>query len=1376
MHRRSSGRRSRKSGYKLKLNPQLAHLRTVRGWVTKHEKRHYHIHAADAPGEEGGSEKTIQDLIDERARELQEHHASTRRLIEQARSALGPNISENDPRVAEFAAKARMIRDEEYRRQREELSTRTEGRLHPKLVEQANRELRDRGEITDETRSRIERSLSRPSREEPFSGYSEEGSVAERSILNQISREVNPNPNSSPKIPPSLRDEAERQIKEEGKLRPETRERVRRELSKRRYATLETARKRVRRAFVRPDPLTGKLKRHISKREAELLAGYITTSHHAESAEVRAQAREAAMRLTGKLAQKAATTEKNSTEARRTRALLEDLSTYQGAGGPPNEPPTGGPGGTEPPSPDEFVQRLAHAQRQVKRENRLGGTLEPITLEDHYHFYGHEFKTPPKGSVAERKGKLRAQYEFNKENLKNTAKNLKSGDLVMMWDSGGKRVGKMEDATFAIGPNKKWYYKLRTNPEEMGPDNSVVVPKQVHTKGANNQQESHEIRSEREMKITGSRREGRTGPKVPVREVEEVPSRVPMWKEMDLEYWDKEPRFKRPRLTTRGTPVEGDWDQIQSEQLVQKFQAPFTTKLGKRTVDIGPKPSDVEKDIFVPVKGIKKASTKNIYYGSDKKTGQRLMYQRGAGVIRGGQWLPATQEDWELRRKSGQPESGFRSPSGIAAFETDPYAKHVRVHYVPEGDARLERKEKDQLAIPFGRKKQTVAFTHNGKPVVVDQGRPRAIYLNLDESTDRQKALNHLIFGYSRAKEARELRERSELAGLNRQINRGVQAQSTLDKMDSDPLYREAFLGKFEKQHQALHGKSRFIANEKGEVSDVDTHKIAESHLKSLVAAGASATALGLKKKFRTGYGPQLVNSGIGGVREHSRGIDHLMSKYNVPLLDVNEAYVRPLGEKVANAKFMLSHPLSDPDGETLGVEWGRWRYRKHWINDQTRMQRTLEKRGNEIERVQRTREWFENNNMYSPNPFVRFVAHRREANLRHKDYVNFTSEGGMLDRVAGEVSEIRAQATPDSKLESKAVKLHGRIEQLRMLGGHSQAAHERSSNWTGSMELVTRDTVKEGLNMANKMAEGVNGVGLAGFASRHKGLLIGAGVGALAVGGAYAYHRHRQHQLPEEERTAFYNKALPPKFTLPLPHVRTTGYVRTPSNAFTREFHMDNKRLRARWGLSMEPQEFKFRPVDRGYEPNAKLIGGIKLRGIAPGGQGLGEALTYDPEQVFTRRRNWSSKRTPLAVGGKETPFYLNIGDQRRIKLSRTNPNTMKAADRENIVWAYKGTPEERNVRSFFSHDARLQDMFEDHKEISRIRRKKGTEEVKRFQAAIDEASRRGSTLGARASVTGQERAETGGEYFATGLGQREQDAWDRRTARFRQRGIEWR
>lgn len=1326
MHRQrrvTSNKQSRKKGYKLGLSGQDAHLRTVKGWVTKHQRYKYAselhlprgVHAETFHGEgevPGGRRphenptedthyaKTEDELIQEHLDSVREAHRAPESLLREARASVARGGQLEDIKMAAFIAKAKAAREREIAAKLDEI----------KGADYARREATGNPDLY--------------------------GNMVARAV-----EQVNPSPNST-------------------KMGESHEERRR---------TLLAARKRLKDSFKAYDPATGDFSRDLVP-EAHLheIAHEIVQSHHAHLADDRAAAAERAKNLIAQAGQRAVNEIDRRTLVTSAAALERQARQSIGGGG-------GGEGGgltrIEGGGGGKDIRKLTIV-RPVE-EQRLAGIHD---IDEYYRYFGHEYKTPPEGSRASHVGKLKAQAEMMKQQASRRVKNALSGDLVTSWDNDKRRTGDHSNSLLSVGPNKKWRYTLNRSPDwrerhqgdpeiKRNVHDSQLEAEIAHTRnlieyqrgmGKKSRALTHEKRLAQLEEIRASGRQ----------RVEDAARLAHETHQKDLEYIDTKTQFHRAKrqklrvgydkegnLVTGsriGDIVPGDWEEVVAEKQVKDLEKPFRISLGERSLGKD-KPRNVEEERFVVVPGLKKRSTKEVLYSGPSLYTERL-------VQLGGRWVPATQADWELRHGTSWKRQDRLS--GAARYTEDRVYKHGRIHFIPEEEAQLAEKQRDKLSV------RVPGFKVGSLKVG-----ERVATLGLDESTDRQKRIGKALFGYSKAKKYHDLVAQSQESARAGDIRRGFEAQDRLRWLQQGRLEDDV------KRYAENPPPHPHTGEERKKIDVTEAKNEMESHWKTLAAAGTAASLYGIRRKVKEGYAPQWMNNAIESFRGDHPGVDKWLTKHNAKFFAVNEAYTRPTAEKLANWGFMLRHPLSDPSGETMGVQWGRWKYRQHWIDEPVRIQRVIERRANEVERVVRTRQWFEEN-AYTDNPFKRFLVNRRDHLKRTKDYANFNGDGGLLDKAQNEALELRTHGEEGSAISNKANELIARVGQLRALNGNSPEMQKRVEQWTGSTALaaprgkVFKNVINEVSGETQRvLANESVASSVARFAGNHRAFLVGAGVGAAALGTAYAIHKYRESKKPEAERVAFYNKILPPAFTIKTPHIRGTGYVHWTNNALTRELGVAGKKfpIPVRYGLSLEPHRIAMRPMDRGYPKNAPLFGGLRFRGPATGGSWQA-SLLENPEAKYNRRRSLQLKGQQVEFLGKKLPVYAEISDRKRMQLTSTNPNRLTQEDRENLVWAYAGTHDEAHVKNFYQigkTDQRLLDMFNDPEQVAKIRRKKGTAEARQYADTLQRWSR--ST-----PEVAPERGDVG-DVFQSAVDQT-QGNWQAKRQRMENAGVEWR
>lgn len=493
-------------------------------------------------------------------------------------------------------------------------------------------------------------------------------------------------------------------------------------------------------------------------------------------------------------------------------------------------------------------------------------------------------------------------------------------------------------------------------------------------------------------------------------------------------------------------------------------------------------------------------------------------------------------------------------------------------------------------------------------------------------------------------------------------------------------------------------------AHERGTVKEKGT-------LKDIAAAGGFAAFYGTRKNVRKGWAPDFANRKLDTLAKKNKWFNNNMENAR---FDIDEAFVRGgLVPRIANAKFKVKHPFSSPEGVTMGVEWGgiadRTGQYSRWIpGSKDRIEsRKLKVEIARIHRLKNT-EAFLDKNAYANGPFGRIARHRSEPMARWQDWKDFHSEDGVIAN-AIEKSKEGIESHPEGSKANKAA------WELHRLASQAQKDHELKTN---AMRFRKPGVWTPGTTMPEHMSlvpVGAKKNGrLRSIGTPSKNLMIGGGIAASAVGAHYLYYRHKQKQLLPEDRESYLSFITPGPIELPTVHTRATGHARIPHNNFTDEFNLGGKRVPVQFGVSPGRKNvWKGSPKDRGYNPKAKLTGGIRGSGKGTHGGSLAESLFFDQAASGNKARSKVPEGGQILFRGKKLPIRGKIGKKEKVILSPTNPNRLTQADRENLVWAFHNDREGwRQMKEFYSGDERMQRLMANTPEVQRIVRQKGSAE----------------------------------------------------------------
>lgn len=781
---------------------------------------------------------------------------------------------------------------------------------------------------------------------------------------------------------------------------------------------------------------------------------------------------------------------------------------------------------------------------------------------------------------------------------------------------------------------------------------------------------------------------------------------------------NKRDRTITKRLAYWDTKTEVKPGDFVNDKLVDKFHSNVGIEWGERKAPRREEAPDwVEKEVFVPVPGLKTPITRHVKTGTENLEKFQIRHS----------WVEPSVGSANRAGDGGEPRVTSLVPSGAitqrdarwrdattyispetkakmikeGTGRTVAFRKQTRVHYVPPEQLKLGRKEQDTLNVRIPGTKQ-YGFVRAGS-----------------ENKWRQVALAPALARQRRREEERAIRA-SQLP------NRADRMQTLMGDYGLTP----------EQTQQII--QEEFIRKEG--VTD-------EGHLKELTAAGTLAVAYGARRQIKEGYLPRAFNNSIGHLRGMHPKFDKLATKKGVPeaILDVEEAYVQPGVQRLANLRFKLRHPTKSPAGSSMGLEYQKWRNRRHWINPDKREARVLERTGQRITSLENTKE-FVRNAEGRGGLTGRFMRWRAEPMHRVHAYEEFAgSAESTVGRAARQAREVlQAETLPVQKERTlrsgRTVRVPSSWTTVPQVSvrdvldpktGNATTivVTPRQQKAAASLLRTSRRSAEtEHWRQRHPMSPPITGPGRldrwvgGDFTRGEKGLAIGAGVAATALGSAYIYHRYKQRNLPEDQKTKFYNVALPPSFGVPLPHARVTSFYRLPSNTVTNEARLAGRKVPLTFGIGLKDKRVTLRPVERGYPANAPIVGRLKVRGQKGLARGsYRDSLFFDQQATGIRKRSYRRPGGTLVVGGKALPIRATIGKSSKVQLKGTNPRRLTQEDRESLVWAYKNTPDEERIRNFYSFGKtdKVIDIFDDDEAYRKINKKKMTKDEKAFTKA---------------------------------------------------------
>lgn len=747
--------------------------------------------------------------------------------------------------------------------------------------------------------------------------------------------------------------------------------------------------------------------------------------------------------------------------------------------------------------------------------------------------------------------------------------------------------------------------------------------------------------------------------------------------------WDVDTKFHEGTRDRYRRMHPGEYDEIVSANKISRFPSgPVRAEFGERHVPGRSPDKFTEKEIFIEKEGVKPGEI--IPAGSREGTTnwtQHYIRERAAegddllGV--GGPGWKAVDE-WEYNIAEDRNRDTKQIP------------KKVRTYHVAPGTTQLKNKEKDVVYV-----KTPPLKLKGGKEIVA----PHALFVATDENS----------------------------SGWHRAVKYGY-----IEPKRVEQRWKE---------------------------QDADD---AREDFKKAVA-GASIATMGWKLKDRTKDRAAIkadsifgkgINS-VGGKFGHPDAATEFSLRFG-PHREVAEGLLEDSIGRGKERAFGMRHPMTGRTGAFPKVY-----HRKFAITPATRHARALEE---DLARLERMNTRVASNIDAGARPGLKAGLRRwrREAILENRRYVveHEGMPGGNFQHL---VDQTRHILEGTDKEGNKVKRKVGDIVELR----HPVRGTDEPVVLTENLLKTAQETKKRAYKARWKDNENVYRLGQQSSAPwKHhvfprvaqaraghgfpltKNEKIGgavAGAALLTIGSAYLYHRYKNKKRMEagEEPIAFYNKILPPAVTTPfavptrkglppakdaleavVPGWQTTKRWQIGKNDLTEFLMIDGNKIPVAGQINLDRKRFAFRPVDRGYTPDAKL--GVPRIHIGGKYQGkVRDKFFVDIDRSVAQKsgkRSWTKKGKTIKVKGKDTPFFLDVGKAKKMKLKGTNKARITDTDREDIVAAFAGTDEEHRVKAFYSAGRRdkIVDWFEDPEMVEKIKRKKGVDDEKRAMRTV--------------------------------------------------------
>lgn len=864
------------------------------------------------------------------------------------------------------------------------------------------------------------------------------------------------------------------------------------------------------------------------------------------------------------------------------------------------------------------------------------------------------------------RGGMLAQVHFLRQQRQRRLAGIKEGNVTLGLRNGkvtGLTTGNDKKVSWGVAPNKDWEYELRDLHKD--PESGERMPN--YTKRVEWYDKKTKFKEGKRTSSVIYRRDekGRlmkspvTGGPIPLHD----PGRP-------------------TGLAGRLMDPENDPDELVRAQAVRKYKTPVAYERG----DFEPryryeKPEGIDQVVFVPLRG-SHGQTQTENHPKEKKAVYTSRNADGSTDFVTKDEYEGLVNEW--KRYQGLREGGVKGLSRPA----EPVRHYVpkKVQYVFQDPSNLQQKVNSAEQVSF----------NTGK---------RRVFANLEEGTTRDNVLGP----YLRERDQHQLQER---------LNHAATTQA---------------------EWEATHDRSGVTLDEAAKARGYS----GEKELKVLAKAATSAGVYSARRQLAQGYIPDTFNKTFNHLRNVGP-IKKYGSKHNIvwdeELLTVNHAYIRPMQERVANLGFMARHPLSSPTGKAFGLDYGSVKNREYWINADKRASNRFGRFSGEINRVARSRSYVRQH--AEDRGVVGSIRNwRSEPMMRHADYKGWDRKQGFF---ADRIDIARQYVNQDS------VDYRDPVTGFRVQEDVTDAMRNSASDFIKKSFKTYRG--EQGSIPArhdhHPVAETLADMNWSGISKSH--VTWGVAAGAVALGGAYAWHRHQEGKKPVEERRSFYNKALPPSFTVKAPHVRATRWYKTGNSDNLDLFGFANRKIPVAFGASIQDHRIALRPEDHGYP---QKIGLSQIRSGKVKGGSLKKSLVFENHDF---KRTYRQGTHEVRVGGRKLPGTLTM-DQgwRKVKKTSTNPHRLTQKDREDIVWAFAGTPQEHAVREFFRNNPapdRIEDMFRDPDTVRQIRRRRGETEVealgKRPPSYVGVATSDEGAAGGFASNIGRPEQPQRGDY----------------------------
>lgn len=700
-----------------------------------------------------------------------------------------------------------------------------------------------------------------------------------------------------------------------------------------------------------------------------------------------------------------------------------------------------------------------------------------------------------------------------------------------------------------------------------------------------------------------------------------------------------------------------------------------------------------------------------------------------------------------LSEKDDKSSRGERFPNRM----TETIRKDILIHHVPIGTVNLDAKEKDQirLALP--------GLKVKGHDVLGEH----IVFGSIDDDSD-SKLAQAARYGLIEPRRYRALRKQMVVERALEHSRETIKNKATFPSPigptgEAMPEGLDTALANMQQLGRATkidYNTAQTMKNspalqkrfkEEGRGRHGWSEEEADSHLKEFLAAGTAA--LFYKTRDRAVKG--LPRSVENAFEKHAPAkLNKFLDEKNVWSDVVQKPWIESVYGDIrtgTDAAVAIINPFTSQSkgraprgGEKRGIIPASIYYRQRHLSDEKKVVRDFER---QVALLERSNAAVESAAKWGVKPGVRgrFMRTRKEPLLRwHADILKQTEHpDGPAGHIIDKANTI-IQGHYDGKKEVEVYNLQTKLKEpmeislpvvmkARVARAHAHRELARHKIAHAALQHVNHGPTPLLFPRANRWTKG-------DFTGNEKGVLAITAVAGTALGAAYLYHRHKQKKLVESgeqlREASFFNRVLPAPFKSPVPSVSwtPTRVLKIGRSEFTDFAQIAGNEIPLSGRVGFTHKTIALRPKDRLDVSGEPLmhgpIGLPRVHFRNPDGGKSNNPFLVDVDQATATaagKKAFTRAGGKIIIRGKQLPINLEVGKSKPVKLSRTNPNRLTDAEREDLVAAmhsgnkYLSDEEKQGLKNFYTYGRKdkIIDMLNDPKEVERIKIKKGVKEV---------------------------------------------------------------